>query len=90
MKCQYCGHDPTPRARKVQPPSKPPSEMSVEELYAFYKRTSHVDDVRFFSQAMARAGLGGLSNQAIVLLVEAEHGLARTEVLRRLTRLQES
>ena len=91
MKCPQCGHSwQLERKSKPTPVEKSTAEMSTAELYAFYKRTSHIEDVRFFSQAMARAGIGTIANQAIVLLVEAEHGLARTEVLRRLLRLQES
>lgn len=90
MKCPYCGHEPKARKVKVQPAEKSTAEMSTAELYEFYKRTSHIEDVRFFSAMLARAGLGPLANQAIVLLVEAEHGLPRAEVLRRLIRLQES
>jgi len=51
---------------------------------------AHGEDTRFFVHALQRGGHHGIANQAIVLLAEAEHGLNRAEVYRRLVRLQES
>jgi hypothetical protein len=64
--------------------------MSPKELYAFYKRTSPVEDVRFFAACMvSEIGANRLHEDANSLLRDAEHGLARAEIVRRLTRLQE-
>jgi len=90
MKCPMCGHD--PKARKAKPAAehKPAAELTTTELYAMYKRTAPIEDTRFFVHALQRGGHHGIANQAIVLLAEAEHGLNRAEVYRRLVRLQES
>jgi len=88
MKCPHCGHtwSASSKPKSIAQPSDT-ATLTVEQLYAHYKKTAHIEDVRFFVGATADKAIG---NQAIVLLAEAEHGLNRAETLRRLTRLQQS
>ena len=89
--CPSCGHTWTAPKRTRSTPEAPATAdtavMTTEQLYAFYKRTSHIGDVAFFAE---HCGDAAIRNQAIVLLGEAEQGLPKPETLRRLTRLQES
>jgi hypothetical protein len=89
MKCPSCGHS-WQAARKPRPAIAPAdtAALSTAELYAYYKKGSHIDDVRFFVNRLDDCP--AIQHQAIVLRTEAEHGLPRAEVLRRLGRLQES
>lgn len=90
MKCPSCGHTwaTTKRSTRSTPAPVDTASLTVEQMYAFYKRTSHIGDVAFFAQAMRAHP--AIRNQAIVLLGEAEQGLDKRETLRRLARLQES
>jgi hypothetical protein len=64
--------------------------MSTDQLFAYYKATAPIADTAFFVSACQRSGYRGIANQAIYLLAEAEQGLPRVEVYRRLRALQDS
>lgn len=63
--------------------------MGDDELRAYYKRTSHIGDVRFFIQTALVAGPTDLSAPAIALLNAAKVGLPKAETLRRLSEIQD-
>lgn len=94
MKCPNCHHvftlASTKRAKPIISDSAiDTSAMNDDQLRAHYKRTSHIDDVRFFIQAALVAGPTDLLASAIALLDAAKRGLPKAETLRRLCEIQD-
>jgi hypothetical protein len=90
MICPKCNHTFTSRKPKaLQIIAKDRSQMSDAEIYANYHATSHIEDVRFCIKHGIVYDMPGDLRQAWEdLLIDAEGGLRRSEVNRRLRSLQ--
>lgn len=91
MKCPHCGHtiEPKPKRAECWQPAADvdTSTLTRDQLYAHYKQTAPVQDVRFFA---AHCGIPTIRNQAIALEYDALNTtIKRAEVYRRLTALQD-
>lgn len=87
--CPTCGRCMTPTLRrKAAPrPDTDTAALSDVQLFAHYKATSHIGDVRFF---VARTADPVLAARGEALLLEAEAGLKKADTLRQLHRLQDA
>lgn len=94
MNCPHCGtHIEPTRKKKPITVSAPvdTTALSDKALYAYYKRTSHIEDVRFFAdRTVAQIGRNRIHEDTLSLLRAAEQGLPRAETLRQLTALHDA
>ena len=92
MKCPNCHHEwstatPKPKPKPISETAADTSSMSDTELYAYYKRTSHVADVRFFRDHCAHELIARQADSLYGMALSGE--LNKAETIRRLVNLQD-
>lgn len=84
--CECCGQTIKAKRERVVMPANT-ADMTDAQLYAHYKKTSPVEDVRFF---LTHTRLSHeLAHTGTILLIAAQNGLKRSDVLWQLACLQD-
>jgi len=81
--CPKCSHSWGAR-KNGHAVAHPGAEASIEAIYAYYKATAPVEDVRFFASQV-----GGAYGERASMLLDVVLTLPRAEVYRRLTVIQD-